>query len=98
KYGLISAPARRISTRVDFLPPGIARTAVVRLSMPHVALTGAHAPGTVRLYEFTFGQKHAINSGTFATRPAMYCCMTPPIQPASSVAKRLISFRGSQRL
>src|SRR5258708_28515035 len=67
----MSAPVSRSSTR-DFSPPEIARTAVVRLSMPHVALTGAHAPGTVRLYELVVGQDIAVRSGRFVTRPAMY--------------------------
>src|SRR5258708_28213244 len=67
----MSAPVSRSSTR-DFSPPEIARTAVVRLSMPHVALTGAHAPGTVRLYELIVGQNIAVRSGRFVTRPAMY--------------------------
>src|SRR5260370_4751370 len=67
----MSAPVSRSSTR-DFSPPEIARTAVVRLSMPQVALTGAHAPGTVRLYELIVGQKIAVSSGRFVTRPAMY--------------------------
>ena len=75
-YGLISAPVSRSSTRLDFPSEGIARTAVVRLSIPQVAFTGAQAPGTVRLYEFTVGQKHAISSGRCATRPAMYCCIS----------------------
>src|SRR5260370_37301164 len=67
----MSAPVSRSSTR-DFPPPESAGTAVVRLSMPHVALTGAHAPGTVRLYELIVGQNIAVRSGRFVTRPAMY--------------------------
>ena len=41
----MSAPESRSSTRVDFEDPGMARIAVVRLSIPQVAFTGAHVPG-----------------------------------------------------
>src|SRR5260221_13382435 len=84
RYGLISAPVSRSSTRVDFAPPGIARTAVVRLSTPQVALIGAQAPGTVRLYELIVGQNTAASSGRFATSPAMYFSINGDMPPAPS--------------
>ena len=62
--------------RVDFGEPVIARMAVVRLSTPHVAFTGAHVPGTVRLKELMVGQIIGINSGRYFTSPAMYCFIT----------------------
>src|SRR5438270_13312910 len=96
RYGLISAPANRNSMRVDLLPPGIARTAVVRLSMAQVALMGAQAPGTVRLYELMVGQITAASSGRLATRPAIYCCISADMPP--SAAKRFFCFALSQRL
>ena len=78
--------------------PGIARIAVVRLSTPQVALTGAQAPGTVRLYELMVGQKMAVSSGRFATRPAMYCCIRSDMPPASSVKEVPVLLRVPQAL
>lgn len=45
-YGLMSAAVCRYSTRVQLAPPGITRTAHVRFSKPHDAVSGAHTPGT----------------------------------------------------
>ena len=41
RYGLMSEPETRTSTRVDFGPPGMTRKATVRLSIPQVTLVGA---------------------------------------------------------
>ena len=79
----------RSSTRLDFAAEGIARTAVVRLSIPQVALIGAHAPGTVRLYELTVGQNIAISSGMYRHQPGDVLLHHAPMTAASSVANRL---------
>ena len=46
-YGLMSAAVCRYSRRVAEAPgPMITRIAQVRFSTPHVAVSGAHTPGT----------------------------------------------------
>src|SRR5438445_13361803 len=49
RYGLMSAPGQRVSSRVDLGEPAITRKLAVRLSMPQVGLTGAQKPSTSRL-------------------------------------------------
>ena len=49
RYGLMSAPGQRVSSRVDLGEPGITRKLAVRLSTPHVGFTGAQKPSTSRL-------------------------------------------------
>ena len=59
----MSAAAWRYSMRVALALPGMARSAVVRFSTPQVAVVGAQAPSTMRLYEFTVGAMTAVSSG-----------------------------------
>ena len=49
RYGLMSAPGQRVSSRVDFGLPAITRKLAVRLSTPQVGLTGAQKQSTSRL-------------------------------------------------
>src|SRR5579863_312815 len=83
RCGLMSAPASRYSTRTDFGDgPTTARSAVVRLSTPHVAFVGAQTPGTSRLYELMVGQASAVSSGISFSCPAMKCFIVADILSA----------------
>ncbi len=48
-YAFMSAPVWRYSMRIDLGLSPMMRTAVVRFSQPHVAVTGAHVFSTLRL-------------------------------------------------
>ena len=64
RYGFMSAAESRSSTRVDFERARDGADGGGPIVLPQVAFTGAHVPGTVRLYEFTVGAIIAISSGT----------------------------------
>src|SRR5437764_12440566 len=98
--GLMSAPVRRYSTRADFGDgPATTRRAVVRLSIPQVALVGAQTPGTRRLYELNVGQASAANSGMSWSWPATNCraCSEIP-SPLCASWKKFVFKALSQRL
>src|SRR5205814_96506 len=70
RYGFMSAPGQRVSSRVDFGDPEITRKEAVRLSTPHVGFTGAQNPSTRRLYELIVGQYIGAISMSAPTCPA----------------------------
>src|SRR5205807_9950761 len=55
RYGFMSAPGQRVSSRVDLGDPAMTRKLAVRLSRPYVGLTGDQNPSTSPLVQWTVG-------------------------------------------